>query len=179
MCKPNATEAGVKRRRMSASDELLLALLPTATVLVVIALIESLGRHHLLCASLASSAFLIYLEPGHQTNAVRTLVLSQTTAAGVGWVMWKLLGPGYAATGSAMALAILLMILLDAVHPPAVSTALAFAMRADPGGSVTLFGLAVGITAVLVLLQRAVVWLVARRAVERVASHRQPPAASG
>ncbi|HSZ57960.1 MAG TPA: HPP family protein [Tepidisphaeraceae bacterium] len=161
---------------MSVSDELLLAILPTVTVLVMIALIESFGRHHLLCASLASSAFLIYLDPEHQANAVRTLILSQMTAAGVGWTMWTLLGTGYAATGSSMALAILLMILLDAVHPPAVSTALAFAMHADQSSSVTLFGLAVGITAVLVLLQRVVVWLLARRAGVKAQSHRQPPA---
>ena len=162
---------------MSVSDELLLAILPTVTVLAMIALIESFGRHHLLCASLASSAFLIYLDPEHPTNAVRTLILSQMTAAGVGWTMWTLLGPGYAATGSSMALAIMLMILLDAVHPPAVSTTLAFAMHADrSNSSVTLFGLAVGITAVLVLLQRVVVWLLARRAGVKAQSHRQPPA---
>jgi CBS-domain-containing membrane protein len=159
---------------MTVSDELLLAILPTGTVLVMIALIESLGRHHLLCASLASSAFLIYLDPEHQTNAVRTLIFSQMTAAGVGWTMWTLLGPGYAATGSSMALAIVLMILLDAVHPPAVSTALAFAMHVDQSSSVRLFGLAVGITAVLVLLQRAVLWLFGRRAVAKALSHRHP-----
>ena len=82
---PRATESEPERRRMSVWDELLLALLPTATVLLMIALIESLGRHHLLCASLASSALLIYLDPEHQTNAVRTLILSQMTAAGVGF----------------------------------------------------------------------------------------------
>lgn len=174
---PRAREAQPGRRRLSVRDELLLAILPTGTVLAVLALIESLGRHHLLCASLASSAFLIYLDPEHQTNAVRTLILSQMTAAGVGWAMWLVLGPGYAATGSSMALAILLMILLDAVHPPAVSTALAFAMHADESSSVTLFALAVGLTAVLVLLQRAVLWLVARREVVKVLSHRRPPAA--
>jgi CBS-domain-containing membrane protein len=163
-------------RSMSVSDELLLALLPTGIVLAMIALIESSGRHHLLCASLASSAFLIYLDPEHQANAVRTLIISQMTAAGVGWTMWTLLGTGYAATGSSMALAILLMILLDAVHPPAVSTALAFAMHSDENSSVTLFGLAFGITAVLVLLQRVVVWLLARRAVVKTLSHRPPPA---
>ena len=170
-----ASEPEPKRRRMSVSDELLLAILPTGIVLVMIALIESFGRHHLLCASLASSAFLIYLEPEHQTNAVRTLIFSQMTAAGVGWTMWALLGPGYATTGSSMALAIVLMILLDAVHPPAVSTALAFAMHVDESSSVTLFALAVGITAVLVLLQRAVVWLLARRAVIKALSRQHPP----
>jgi hypothetical protein len=52
------------------------------------------------------------------------------------------------------------MILLKAVHPPAVSTALAFAMHLDPTGSFALFGMAVGFTALLVVLQRAVSWLI-------------------
>jgi CBS-domain-containing membrane protein len=152
----NAPEPGLKQRRLSVREELLLALLPTATVLPIIGVIEAFGGHHLLCASLASSAFLIYLDPEHQMNGVRTLVVSQMTAAGIGWMMWLLLGGGYAASASAIPLAILLMILLNAVHPPAVSTALAFAMHVDPHGSLILFAIAVGITAILVLLQRAV-----------------------
>ena len=140
----------------------------------MIALIESLGQHHLLCASLASKRVSHLPGPEHQTNAVRTLIFSQMTAAGVGWTMWTLLGPGYAATGSSMALAIMLMILLDAVHSPAVSTAPAFAMHVDQSSGVTLFKLAVGITTVLVLLQRAVLWLLARRAVVKALSHGRP-----
>ena len=155
-----AAQPGLKQRWLSAREKLLLALLPTATVLPMIAVIEAFGRHHALCASLASSAFLIYADPRHAMNGVRALFVSQMTAAGVGWLMWLLLGGGYAAAASAIPLAILLMILLNAVHPPAVSTALAFAMRLDPTGSFVLFALAVGITALLVVLQRAVSWLV-------------------
>jgi CBS-domain-containing membrane protein len=147
-----------KTRRLRTLDELLLALLPTVTVLLMFGLLEAFGRHHLLCASLASSAFLVYLDPEHQTNAVRTLIISQMSAAGVGWVLWLVLGPGYAALGGSMALSILLMILLDALHPPAISTALAFAMHTDENGFL-LFGFAGLITAVLVLLQRAMLWL--------------------
>jgi CBS-domain-containing membrane protein len=84
------------------------------------------------------------------------------TAAGAGWLMWLLLSGGYAAAASAIPLAILLMILLKAVHPPAVSTALAFAMYLDPTDSFVLFAMAVGITALLVVLQRAVSWLIGR-----------------
>ena len=153
-------QPGLKQRRLSVWDELLLALLPTATVLPMLGVIEAFGRHHLLCASLASSAFLIYLDPRHEMNGVRSLVISQMTSAGAGWLMWLLLGGGYAAAACAIPLAILLMILLKAVHPPAVSTALAFAMRLDPTGSFVLFAMAVGITAVLVVLQRAVSWLI-------------------
>ena len=161
---------------MSLADGLLLALLPTASVVLILCLFASFGRQHLLCASLASSAFLIYLEPTHQTNAIRTLILSQMTAAGVGWAMWRLLGPGNAAAGSSMALSIMLMILLNAVHPPAVSTALAFALRVDKNSSLVLFALAVVIIVVLVLLQRAVTWFLRRREVAKVLPH--PPITS-
>jgi CBS-domain-containing membrane protein len=131
MGESTTVEAGTTQRGLSIRQELLLALLPTVTVLLLFALLEVFGGYHLLCASLASSAFLIYLDPDHQANAVRTLIFSQMTAAGVGWMMWLMLGPGYAALGGSMALSILLMILLDALHPPAVSTALAFAMHAQ------------------------------------------------
>jgi CBS-domain-containing membrane protein len=157
-----AAQPGLKQRWLSVRDTLLLALLPTATVLPMIAVIEAFGGHHLLCSSLASSAFLIYADPRHEMNGVRALVFSQMTAASVGWLMWLLLGGGYAAAASAIPLAILLMILLKAVyppaavHPPAVSTALAFALHLDPSGSFVLFAMAVGITALLVVLQRAV-----------------------
>ncbi len=61
-----------------------------------------------------------------------------------------------------MLVTIVLMILLDAVHPPAVSTALGFALQAGSPGNVFLFVLALGVTAVLASLQRAAVWLLAR-----------------
>jgi len=160
---PRPTEIKTKPRRMRLRDELILALLPTATVLLTLALVESLGGQHLLCAALASSAFLIYLDPEHETNAVRTLVLSQMMAAGLGWAVWSVLGPGYASAGVAMAALILLMILLNVVHPPAVTTSLAFSLRPDKDSSLVLFALAITITAALVLLQRAALWLVSRR----------------
>ena len=155
-----AAQPGLKQRRLSVRDALLLALLPTATMLPMLGVIEAFGQNHLLCSSLASSALLIYLDPRHEMNGVRALVVSQMTAAGAGWLMWLLLSGGYAAAASAIPLAILLMILLRAVHPPAVSTALAFALHSDPSGSFVLFAMAVGITALLVVLQRAVSWLI-------------------
>jgi CBS-domain-containing membrane protein len=154
-------QPGFKQRPLSLRDKLLLALLPTATVLPTLAVLEALGGHHLLCASMASSAFLIYLDPRNEMNSVQAVVLSQLTASGVGWLMWLLLGGGYAAAACAIPLAILVMIRLKVVHPPAVSTALAFSMRLDPTGNFVLFALAVGITALLVALQRAVSWLLA------------------
>lgn len=139
-----------------------LALLPTATVLVVLVLLERVGGQRLLFASLASSAFLVYLDPGHPTNRVRTLVLSQGMAALVGAGAFALIGPGYVSAGTAMVVAIVLMVVLDAVHPPAVSTALGFAFRRGPESNLLLFGLALGLIAILVLLQRASTWMVSR-----------------
>src|SRR5262245_62024959 len=153
-------QPGLKQRQLSVLDKLLLALLPTATVLPMLGVIEVFGRHHLLCASMASSAFLIYWDPGNEMNSVHAVVVSQMTAAGVGWLMWRLLGGGFAAAACVIPLAILLMILLQAVHPPAVATALAFSMHLDPTGSFVLFPLAVGFMALLVVLQRAVSWLI-------------------
>ena len=153
----------IKPRRLRLKDELLLALLPTATVLLTLALVKSLGRPHLLCAALASSAFLIYLDPEHDTNLVRTLILSQTAAAFVGTAAWSVLGSGYASAGIAMSTLILLMVVFNFVHPPAVTTSLAFSLRPDNDSSLVLFGVAVAITAALVLLQHAARWFVACR----------------
>jgi CBS-domain-containing membrane protein len=157
-----ATEWAIKHR-LRLRDELLLAVLPTVTVLLVLGLVRVLGRQHLLCATLASSAMLIFLDPTHKTNTVRTLVLAQMGAALVGWSLCSLFGPGFMAAGASMTVTILLMILFDAVHPPAASTALAFSLRLGENSSLVIFGLAVGITAILVLLQRVVLWFVNRR----------------
>lgn len=61
-----------------------------------------------------------------------------------------------------MVIAIVLMILLDAVHPPAVSTSLGFAFRAGKESNLVLFGLAVGITVMLVVLERGTLWILAQ-----------------
>ncbi len=150
------------RKRLALKGELMLSLLPMATVLSVFALVKVFSNQRLLFASLASSAFLIYLDPQHGTNTVRTLVISQMLAASLGWLAYLSLGPGYLSGGTAMVITILLMILLDAMHPPAVSTSLSYAFRAGDESNLVLFGLAVLLTAMLVVLQRAAVWLLAR-----------------
>ena len=150
------------RRRLGLKGEFALAFLPTVTVLIVLGFVEVLSRQRLLFGSLAASAFLIYLDPQHGTNTMRTLVISQTLAATVGFLTYSAFGPGYMAGGSAMVTTIVAMILLDAVHPPAVATSLTFAFRAGAEKSVVLFGLALGIVVVLVLLERVALWLLAR-----------------
>ena len=150
------------RHRLGLKDELALAAAPTTTVLIVMGFVEVLSQQRLLFASLASSAFLIYLDPQHGTNLVRTLVLAQAMAAVLGWLIYSLFGPGYLSGGIAMVLTILLMIVLDAVHPPAVSTSLSFALRAGDEKNLMLFSLAVAMTVVLVGLERFALWVLAR-----------------
>lgn len=161
------------REQLTLRDELILALLPTLVVLGVLAFVEVLSRQRLLFASLASSAFLIYLDPQHNTNTACTLSVAHLLAAGIGFVAYLALGPGYLSGGGAMVVTIGLMIVLDVVHPPAVSTALSFAFRAGDERSLVLFALAVGMIAVLVVLEQATLWLLSRR-MHRVAQGAQP-----
>jgi hypothetical protein len=92
---------GGLQRRFTLKEELLLALLPTGIVLVVLVLVEFLSRQRVLFASLAASAFLIYLEPHNPANSVRSLVLSHIAAAGLGLVTYLLLGGNYLSGGLA------------------------------------------------------------------------------
>lgn len=151
-----------RRRQLGWKKELLLAVMPTATVLLVLSLVEALSNQRLLFASLASSAFLIYLEPEHAVNQVRTLVLAQIGGAVLGLLAFMVLGPGYVSAGVAMVLAIVAMVLFDVMHPPAVATALSFGLKAGDESNLVLFALAVGITAVLVIMQRSALWLLRR-----------------
>jgi CBS-domain-containing membrane protein len=150
------------RQRLSVRGELALAALPTATILGMLALVEALTEQRLLFASLASSAFLIYLDPEHGANRLRALVGSQLLACVVGWICYSTLGAGYTSAGVALVITIVLMILWDVVHPPAVSTAMSFALRAGEASNLALFVLALGITVVLVILQRVATWAIVR-----------------
>lgn len=150
------------RERLGWRAEAALLLLPTTTVLAVFGLVNAVTNQRLLFASLASSAFLIYLDPLHAANSARTLAIAQLSAAGFGFIAASTLGYGYAAGAAAMLATIATMALLDAVHPPAVSTSLAFSLRAGPDSNLALFALAVGITAALVVMERGTVWILAR-----------------
>lgn len=150
------------RDRLDLRSELMLAALPTLTILAVLGLVEAVTEQRLLFAALASSAFLIYLNPQHGTSTVRTLILSHLLAALLEWTTYLVLGFDYLSGGSAMVVTIVLMIVLDLVHPRAVCTAMGFALRAGDQSNLVLFVLAVAMTAVLVVLQRAAVWILAR-----------------
>lgn len=160
---PPTPAAPLSRPRLGWRRELALALLPTATVLLLLWLLQLLSNQQLLFASLASSCFLIYLDPGHPANSARTLVISPLAAAVLGFGLHALLGPGYLGAALALVGIIGVMILTNTMHPPAVATALNFAFRAGAGeGNLALFGLAVGLVLVLLAVQRGSAYLVRR-----------------
>lgn len=160
--KPIKGAARKARRKIGWKGEFVLALLPTLTVIIVLAFVESLSHQRLLFASLSSSAFLIYLDPQHSTNSVRTLLIAQISAATIGLITYLVIGDGLLSGGVAMLTVIILMIAADAMHPPAIGTALSFAFRAGEESNLVLFILAVFITAILVILERIAVWLLAK-----------------
>jgi CBS-domain-containing membrane protein len=152
--KPVEGAARPLRQRLGLKGELALALLPTIVVLGVLLFVNILTQQRLLFASLSASAFLIYLDPEHGTNRMRTLIIAQMSAAFFGLVTYVLLGSVYASAGTAMVVTILFMIVLDVVHPPAVSTSLSFALRAGDESNLMLFALATAMTATLIFVQK-------------------------
>src|SRR5690348_8600230 len=94
------------RERLSLRDELVLAALPTLVVIAVLALVDALSEQRLLFASLASSAFLIYLDPEHAMNRLRAIVSAQLLAAVVGWAGYFFLGGGFLSAALALVVTI-------------------------------------------------------------------------
>ena len=150
------------RSRLRLRHELVLVLMPTLMMLCVLVLLESLSRQRLLFASLASSAFLIYLDPGHGTNSIRTIAISHLMAAALGVGTDAMFSNAYTAAGSAMVFTIFSMVLVDVVHPPAVSTAFSFAFRTGNTQSLILFAFALLVIIMLVILQRLSLWTLNR-----------------
>lgn len=148
------------RNRYDLKTEISLALLPTTIMAIVLFLLEAYSKQHLLFASLASSAFLIYLDPQHPTNNIYTLAMAQVSAALIGIGVIKAIGPGYASAVLAMVISILFMILLNVMHPPAVATALTFAF--ETGKTLPLFFIALGLLLLLVIIQKTSVWIISR-----------------
>ena len=148
------------RGRFSLKGEIALATLPTFTVLVVMVLIENFARQRLLFASLASSSFLIYRDPQNQMNSLYSLLVSQTSGAVLGLASYLLFGAGYGAAGFAMVTTVFIMIVFDAIHPPAVSTAISFGFSAPNSDIFLLFLLALIMVAVLVVMEQVILWLV-------------------
>lgn len=121
-------------------------------MLLVLLVVEQLAEQRLLFAWLASSAFLIYVDPGHVTNRVRTLLLAHGSAATIGAGVDLLFGTGYVPAAISMTAAILVTLAFRAVHPPAISTALTFAFRPGDADKWAIFMAALAIIAMLVVL---------------------------
>lgn len=83
------------RDRYNLKKEITLAIMPAVTVIGVLILLKEFSKQQLLFSSLASSAFLIYLDPKHLTNSIRTLAIAQTSAAIIGYLTLLVAGPGY------------------------------------------------------------------------------------
>ena len=146
--------------RLSVRQQFGLAIMPTVVVLLMVGCVQALRNQPLIFTSLASSAFLVYLDPEHPTNRVRTFLIAQGSAALLGFGSVSLLGTGFLAPGVALVLTIVLIISLDAMHPPAMSTALSFAFHASSPKTLAIFGVTMVVIASLVALQKAAFWLV-------------------
>ena len=132
--------------------------------LLTVFLVEALRNERILFASLASSAFLIYRDPAHPMNGVRVMVVAHLVGIGLGVAAATALGAGYAAGAAAMVTTIIVLVVIGAVHPPAVSTALGFAFHQQQSDAATLFLIALALVAALVVMQRVATWTVGRLA---------------
>ncbi|HWV23819.1 MAG TPA: HPP family protein [Thermomicrobiales bacterium] len=152
----------VGRPRLPLPDELTLAILPTLTVLLVLWTGDVFANRHVLFAALASSAFLIYMDPMHGTNRLPVLILSHLlgAVAGMGAVWW--LGYSAAAAGLAVGVTIAIMVGANIMHPPAIGTSLSFAFHSGLDDHITLFLLALGMVVILGVLQRITQYLLVR-----------------
>lgn len=149
-------------RRFDIKTEIALAIMPTTIIIIVLMLLEAFSKQQLLFSSLASSAFLIYLDPKHPTNRVRTLIIAQMSAALIGFFVYILVGPGYLSAAISMIIAISVMIGAKAMHPPAVSSALIFAFEYTQVNTLLMFFSAVLLLIILIALQKASLWIIRR-----------------
>ncbi len=147
------------RRRFSLREEATLALMPTLTVLLMMWLMQFWAEERILFASLASSAFLIYADPLHPMNLLRTLAAAQLGCAVIGTACLHLLGASYLAAAVAMVAGIGVLVGFDIVHPPAIGTALGFAYRPAADDNLSLFAIAVLLVICLAGLSLAGRWL--------------------
>ena len=146
--------------RLSVRQQFGLAMMPTVVVLLMVSCVQALGNQPLIFTSLASSAFLVYLDPQHPATGVRTFLIAQGSAALLGFGSVSLLGTGFLTPGVALVLTMFLIIPLNAKHPPAISTALSFAFHKSSLKTLAIFGLTMLVIASLVALQKAALRLV-------------------
>ena len=150
------------RFRYNLRSELILVALPTFTIMLVLLLVEKFTQQRILFASLASSAFLIYRDPHNQMNSIYSLLISQTGGSVFGLISYFIFGDGLWAASIAMIATILFIVSLNAIHPPAISTAISFGFRAPSSDVFSLFLLALIMVVVLLILEQAIMWTVSR-----------------
>ena len=63
-------------------------------------------------------------------------------AATIGLTTYLLFGSGYLAGGVAMVVTLVLMIMLDVMHPPVVATSLSFGLKVSNENNLGIFALA-------------------------------------
>ncbi len=156
-------------RKFNLKTEIILAVMPATMIISVLMLLEIFTSQKLLFSSLASSAFLIYMDPKHPTNRVRTLIIAQISAALIGYLIFILLGPGYLSAAISMINAIIVMISAKAMHPPAVSSAMIFAFQYTKPNTLMLFMMAVLLLVMLIVLQKLSLWVLKKADKENVA----------
>lgn len=159
------------RIRYTLQTELWLILLPTVSTLAVVMLLNAVSRQEILFTSLASSAFLIYVDPLHEVNSVRTLLMAQISAALIGYCSFLVAGGHYLSIALAMVGTIVFMLLVHALHPPALSTALVFSWYASHKNSIGLFIAAILILVLLVVIQQLSVWLIKKEKRKSSSNH--------
>ncbi len=162
-------------RHLSLEQELMLASLPTVIVLIVFALVGLLAQQEILFTSLASSAFLIYINPAHPMNNTRTVIIAQMIGAIAGFSAYAIFSLNYLAVGAAMIFTIVLMIVLNVAHPPAVSTALLFGLSGKRPIDLALFAFALLLTVTLIVLQRSWLGWMSRFVDEREKKKKEKP----
>lgn len=150
------------RLRLPLRDEVILAVLPTLTVLLVLWVGDVLTSRPVLLSALASSAFLIYVDPMLATNRLSVLTFSHLTGALAGIGAEWLLGYSVGAAGLAVGITIVIMIVANIMHPPAIGTSLSFAFHSGLDAHITLFLIALGMIAMLGILQRVMQYLLLR-----------------
>jgi CBS-domain-containing membrane protein len=150
-------------RRFDLKTEVALATVPVAMIIAVLMLLETFSKQQLVFSPLASSAFLIYLDPRHPTNSTRTLIIAQASTAIIGYVAYLIAGSGYLSAAISMIIAVSVVLLTKAMHPPAVSSALIFAFQYTKPNTLMLFLFALLLLVITIVLQRISIWIIKKK----------------
>lgn len=138
--------------RLAPAQRLVLAGFVAGTVLLIVAATDAISRQPALLASIASGTLHVYLDAIHRRRSVRAVLIGHLTAGSAAWLMHLAVGTGYAAAGGTLLVTVAAMVLLDAIHPPAASTALSFAFRSGHTPNHALFLSVLVIAASLAML---------------------------